>query len=673
MRIAASWRLAGLAISLALVLCSVLVPAGLAAPEGGSPIALVVRTPSYHLTATSLSVPDYATEDAPGRPQLPVYGTLVELPATGAWTVTYQARGSRILDQHVALPAVPVPQLSLAGPSSWTQRPQSALPATVPVVDQPDPTVYRTNDFSPTALVTAGAVVWQNGKRLLPLRVYPFQYNPVAGQVYYHPEIHIQITLAPAPAAAPAALPPAPAPQPLAAGSGTLRIRTAAAGMVRLTYADLTAHGVPLATTDSDSFALTGLGQPVALQVQDPNANHRLDPGELVIFYAEAPTSRYNLQNVYFFTYGAAAGTRMTLRTVMPTGAEPVLTTIIRTARVEQDSAYYSDYSLPTTADHFFDGPASVTTATPVSQLSYDLNLIDPLTTGAVAFRGRFYGGKAVQTANPDQALRVSLNSHPLGTFTWDGRKGYDASAAGQASWLAAAPQHPDHPGRSGPAADPHRLLGLCRLDRTRLSRPGHGPRRPTRHPGPRPDRHGRADANDRLHHRPGDRLRRPRPPSSRRHRPHPGQLAPAPATTSPSGTPGRLPPRARLLPDHRRRPGRAGRHRGRHPARLEHRRQRLRLHRHRPQLAGGRRPTAVGAPGRPRPARRHSRRPGHLRPVQRRPPGPGGDPQLPDLRLPQLERRRRASRRPPRPSTSCSSATATTTSRASPAPASAT
>jgi hypothetical protein len=440
MRISASWRLVGLAISLAVVLCSGLVPAGLAAPAGGSMIELVVRTPSYRLTAAGLSVPEYATEDTPGLPQLPIYGTLVELPATGNWTVTYQARGSRILDQHVALPAVPVPQLSLAGPLSWTLRPQTALPDTVPVVDQPDPTAYRTNGFGPTALVTAGAVVWQNSQRLLPLRVYPFQYNPVAGQVRYHPEIRIQIQLSPAPAAAPAALAPAAAPQTLAAGSGTLRIRTAAAGMVRLTYADLEAQGVPLATTDSATFALTGLGQPVALQVQDPNANHRLDPGELVIFYAEAPTSRYNLQNVYFFTYGAAAGTRMILRTVTPTGAEPVRSTIIRTARIEKDSAYYSDYPLPTTADHFFDGPASVSTATPVSQLSYDLSLIDPLTTGALAFRGRFYGGKAVQTANPDQALQVSLNSHPLGAFTWDGRKGYDASAAGQASWLAASP-----------------------------------------------------------------------------------------------------------------------------------------------------------------------------------------------------------------------------------------
>ena len=174
--------------------------------------------------------------------------------------------------------------------------------------------MYGTNGFHPAALVTAGKVIRQDGKRLLPLRVYPFQYNPVAGVLRYHPEIHIQVKIKASGAAAEAEVEPlqvSAAPEALTGASGVLRIRTAGAGMVRLTYDELAAKGVPLATTDVASFALTYLGQSVDIRVLDGNNNHRLDAGELVVFYAEAASGRYNTNNVYFFSYGGAAGSRM--------------------------------------------------------------------------------------------------------------------------------------------------------------------------------------------------------------------------------------------------------------------------------------------------------------------------------------------------------------------------
>ena len=145
--------------------------------------------------------------------------------------------------------------------------------------------------------------------------------------------------------------------------------------MVRLTYDDLAAKGVPLDTTDIATFAMTYLGQPVDIQVQDANNNQRLDPGELVIFYAEAYSGRYNTNNVYFFTYGGAPGARMASRDVTPTGAEPVVTSIIRTARVEKDSAYYSELPHPGDRGSLLRRPASVwtrrrATRNPVSTLT---------------------------------------------------------------------------------------------------------------------------------------------------------------------------------------------------------------------------------------------------------------------------------------------------------------
>jgi hypothetical protein len=435
-----SLHLLRMVITLAVLTFTLPLPAAQAASDGIDSIELVVRTPNYGLTETGVSVTGYAIEDAPGMPLLPVYGVLVELPASGDWEISYQSINDRVLDQHVAIRSVPAPNLSLTGPESWTQRADEDLPSSVPVVDRPDPGVYGTNGFYPSSLITSKEIVWQEGRRLLPLRVYPFQYNPITGELRYHPEIRIQVkTKTSAAAVQPeAALVSASeaAPQAVTGTGGTLRVRTAAAGMYRLTYDDLVAKGVPLATTDIATFAMTYLGQPVDIQVVGDGDN-RLESGELVVFYAEAYTGRYGTNNVYFFSYGGATGGRMASRTVTPTGAEPVLTSIIRTARVEEDKEYHSDYPISQTADHFFDLPLSVDAVTTVSTRPYSLNLVNPITSGNITFRGRFYGGLD-QGVNPDQSVQVSLNksNQVLGTFQWRGQTGYNATATKSASWL---------------------------------------------------------------------------------------------------------------------------------------------------------------------------------------------------------------------------------------------
>ena len=87
-----------------------------------------------------------------------------------------------------------------------------------------------------------------------------------------------------------------------------MRIRTAAAGMYRLTYTELLDAGVPVSTAgavDPRSFQMSNGGSAVQIQVTGA-ADGRFDNGDLVIFYAEAYTGRYMTQNVYWLTYGTA-------------------------------------------------------------------------------------------------------------------------------------------------------------------------------------------------------------------------------------------------------------------------------------------------------------------------------------------------------------------------------
>ena len=642
-----SWRLLSLALSLAILTCTLPLPAVQAAPDGTEAIEVVVRTPDYELTETGVSVASYATEDVPGMPMLPVYGTLVELPAAGDWEVSYQSAASRVLEQHVTVRSAPAPDPSMTGLENWTQLPNEELPTAVLTIDRPDPDVYGTNAFYPASPIASREVVWQEGRRLLPLRVYPFQYNPVTGELRYHPEIRIQIKVKASastlqPEAAPVSAIVA-APQAVTGTGGTLRIRTTAAGMHRLTYDDLNAKGVPLATTDTATFAMTYLGLPVDIQIVG-NGNNRLESGELVVFYAEAYSGRYGNENVYFFSYGGPAGARMAARTVSPSG--PTLTSIIRTVRVEWNrGGYFSTYPAAQNADHFFDAPFPVSASNPVSATTYSLNLVDPLTTGTINFRGRFYGGTAQAAVNPDQSMQVSLNgkSPVLGTFTWDGQTAYDATATASANLLnstsntlkleAALTQLPsltsykvyvdwvelDYPAQATAQADRLYIKGL-NLTGTSVQ----------------VETTGFTTSQVMVYD-----VRDPR---------HPVVIGGTQATSAgatykltfwdawAAGAPAR-----QLLPDDAGRAGCAGHAVERcEPARLEHHGQQLRLHRHRPPLTLGCHPAVVDLPRGAGPPGRQGRRSGHLRCVQRRAGRPGGDPQLPGVRLPQLERRRR-------------------------------
>ena len=140
-----------------------------------------VETPDYRLTANGVDVLDYASNDLPGAPRLPLRGLTFDLPASGDWELTFESVGSRLLDERIAIGAVPVPDLNLNSPTSLTDL--ETLPSYVPTVDRPDPGIYGANAFYPASPVVAGEAIRQGDGRILPVRVFPFQYNPVTRQL----------------------------------------------------------------------------------------------------------------------------------------------------------------------------------------------------------------------------------------------------------------------------------------------------------------------------------------------------------------------------------------------------------------------------------------------------------------------------------------------------------
>ncbi len=431
-------RIAG---GIGLWLVSLLPPALPVAAGGDWTAVFSVATPEYVQTARGPQVTEYSSEDRPGAPALPVWHTLIELPCAGDWQLAVESTGDRTLRAGGAVAAVPAPALDLRSPQGVTM---ADGPDTVPVRDRPDPAIYGQDAFYPAEPVTVGPVQWQRGRRLLPIHVYPFQYNPVAGLLFYHPDLKITVRLRPAAAASsgecPGALAPgapaAPAsPSPAPPAADRLRIRTGERGLYRLTYDDLARAGTPVTTTKPAALAMSYLDQPIDIEVTGAG-DGRFDPGDLVIFYAEPYQGRYMTQNVYWLSTDGAAGARMAARDVSAPGIEPVVTTITRTLHVEVDRSYYSTYTdLPADADHFFDAPLYANNITRAASVTYDLPLLDPVSAGDVTLRAALHGG-ADRVENPDQSVALQLNGRPAVLAQWNGSVMVVATATFPAAWL---------------------------------------------------------------------------------------------------------------------------------------------------------------------------------------------------------------------------------------------
>lgn len=407
----------------------------------GRDIILDLRTPAYQINADDVTVAGYGTIDTPGAPALPMWSTAVELPPDGNWSLDFESRGSQSLPAKGPIASVPVPDLDLNGPVAWQLR--SDLPADLPTVERPDPAIYETNAFYPAEPVTAGPEQWQRGRRLLVVHAFPFQINPVTGQLRYHPDLHIVVRMTSGEPNAshlslPAQTPAAPTDDEI---DGAVRIRTTQRGVHRLTYSDLQNAGVPMTTVNPATFAMTYLNQPVDIQVTGAG-DGRFDPADLVLFYAEPYQGRYMTQNVYRLTYGGlAAGPRMATRSVTPTGNEPLVTTMGQTVHVERDRDYRSVYLLSQNADHWFDTALFVTSAAPTASAIYPLDSGAPLAiAGSTAtLRVALHGG-ADQVPTPDQSVELRLNSHVVGTYSWDGSTNFLISDTVPAAWFDATP-----------------------------------------------------------------------------------------------------------------------------------------------------------------------------------------------------------------------------------------
>jgi uncharacterized repeat protein (TIGR01451 family) len=215
--------------------------------------------------------------------------------------------------------------------------------------------------------------------------------------------------------------PPAPAlaPADLAAGLMRYRIALRNTGIYRLTYSDLQAAGVPVATLDPRRLRMYAGSAEMAIEVIGEE-DGRFDPGDTIRFYATQVNSLYTDTNVVWLVVGDANGRRMAARSVAPQG-DPTAVNFVQTAHFEENRTYRSAMPLVSDVDHWYWGQIYVLSRNSVLTMTVPFTIASPLPTGAADVRLDLWGASYDPRMNPDHHLRVYVNGSFIGDVYWSG------------------------------------------------------------------------------------------------------------------------------------------------------------------------------------------------------------------------------------------------------------
>lgn len=213
------------------------------------------------------------------------------------------------------------------------------------------------------------------------------------------------------------------------------KIITTGAGLVQVTYANLTAAGFNPTGIDTDTFQLSNDDVEVAFFLYD-GGDQSFDPGDYFLFYAEAKLTRYTNTNVYWFTAGQEARLLPSSQNGAP-GAAPLAPNFWRTVHFEQDKVYKS--ALPLTGDadrwywiYFKACPTGDRTCNDADgrkdTRSLTANLPHLSSTPHTATLSLVLRGQTNDFPNPDHHFLTSVNNTQVGNSYFDGQISYSTS-----------------------------------------------------------------------------------------------------------------------------------------------------------------------------------------------------------------------------------------------------
>jgi uncharacterized membrane protein YgcG len=407
------------------------------AADGGG-VTLELATKSFDATPVTaggqtferLRIPDYLhgyTLES-GWPQVPLKGVLLDIPEGKRAALKVLNTHSQVLSGYRAYPA---------------PRHQVAEDSRVVDVFALDEAAYRANAFYPyvdAELSTQYVFRGQTKQRLI---LHPLRFNPASGDLLLHERLQVRVdfidhafaqgyggqvrSAAAASHHAPAAVTGWTVPS-----GAAYKINTAGEGIYRITRDWLTAQGIGSAEIDAidlNRVQVFNLGVEQAIQVDDQDANGRLDAGDGILFYTAAVPAayaKYAKHNVYWLVNGDSVSP-LRMETVDGTPAGGLLAVAHEfTLHHELDQTYLQSAVGPDELDRWIFSSVAVGTgfAGGGAAKNFTLPLPGALSTGNLTIR-------MYSPYNMDHAAAVSLNGMPLGSETWSGIGFSEAQFAG--------------------------------------------------------------------------------------------------------------------------------------------------------------------------------------------------------------------------------------------------
>jgi hypothetical protein len=429
--------------------------------DAGSGLSLDWAAPAFELTTVRaedgqryahIALEDpveaeaYAIDGAPGEARLPRRSQLISLPPSGDF-------GIKVIDivtdtLSLRYPVEPVPAPVYPQLDDGAQQPEAAaIPA------------HTGTDVYPDSFLNLEEPVWMRDHRLVRLVFAPFRYHPQQGRLEIVRRVRFRIWWErPKPVAA--GLPPDPfqellarsvlnsgdldafrspeasraaaraldlgalhrdARQLVAPGASSIyKLLINSEGVYALDYATLSAAGLPLQTIDPGSLRLSHAATEIAAQWEG-DGDATFEAGERLLFYARPQLTRYAGYDVYWLTWGGAAGQRMASRGGDPSGL--AAGTAWAQVLAEQNAEYDSQYA-DRAGDHWFWRRLKLPD---VVDESFQITLAEPASTAAAQLTLWFHS-LTTTGVDPDHHVQVSVNGTQMEDARWKGAVPYTAT-----------------------------------------------------------------------------------------------------------------------------------------------------------------------------------------------------------------------------------------------------
>ncbi|MBN1812163.1 MAG: DUF11 domain-containing protein, partial [Anaerolineae bacterium] len=393
-----------------------------------------------------IDVDGYASRDVAGSPQVPAVHTLLALPQGADLEIAVSSSGCSVLDGSFSLPPAPTavrPQPD-PHPDAVTLQPPGQEELLHVYVQ--DPAVYAANTYYPAHSYALDSIAYLRNQRVAGLWLYPFQYNPISGEIRMCEELTVDVrfSYSAAPTVEDLGIvePAGPfeqileeavlnyesargwrgnenktlAPRKLENQEGDLfKLLVEQAGIYKVTRAELVSAGVPVDSIDLDTLKLFYRQDQVPIEVHQ--AAGALD---YFLFYGESIGSKYTRTNVYWLTYGGEDGQRMVPRDAPPS-LLPVALYAPKTVHLEEDHRYLTATPWADT-DHWYWAYTRYPSPTPFLDFGFTLTSIyTSAYSAAVELNMHGYND---MPETPDHCIQVYVNGQSVlpQDLIWDGR-----------------------------------------------------------------------------------------------------------------------------------------------------------------------------------------------------------------------------------------------------------